>query len=64
MDGFVEVGELKDMFARASKETGGKVPMPSEAELKAMVAEVASDGNKISFDDFLGVMEALIPTRA
>lgn len=64
MDGFLEVGELKDMFARASKETGGKVAVPSEAELKAMIAEVATDGAKVSFDDFLAVMEAIIPTKA
>ncbi len=63
MDGFVEFSEIKEAFQRAVRETKGAVAVPTDAELRAMVAEVASVGGQITFDDFAAIMEVIVPTK-
>lgn len=58
MNGFIEFAEIKALYARAVAESGGRTAMPSDAELKQMLAEVAADGAAVSFDDFTALTDA------
>jgi Ca2+-binding EF-hand superfamily protein len=53
LDGFITLDELRAAFKNASAATGGKVEVPSDETLRAMIAEVDADADgKLTEDDF------------
>jgi Ca2+-binding EF-hand superfamily protein len=60
LDGFITLDELRAAFKNASSATGGKVTVPADDALRAMIAEMDADGDgRLTEDDFkLVVAEA------
>lgn len=57
LDGLISLDELREAFRRAAGATG-KVEVPSDDVLRAMIAEVDGDGDgQLSQDDFRHVVQ-------
>lgn len=59
LDGLVSVGELLALWKRAAADSGGKLDVPSEERIKALLAEADSDKDgALNEDEFYAVVDA------
>ena len=58
LDGLVSLEELREVFRRVAGATGGKVDVPSDDVLRAMIAEVDSNADgRLTLEDFKHVVK-------